>query len=84
MGESIKDFDQIKQQATRHFSKLYTSEGNIDEDISNSLLSNIPIKISEDDNLKLNQQIEEEEIEKAINQFHQNKAPGPDAFTPLL
>jgi hypothetical protein len=80
-GDIIKDFDQIKQQATRHFSKLYTSERNIDEDISNSLLTHIPIKISEEDNLKLNQQIEEEEILKAINQFHLDKAPGPDGFT---
>jgi hypothetical protein len=37
--------------------------------------------ISQMDNLKLNRPIEEDEIFKVIQQFHQDKAPGPDGFT---
>jgi hypothetical protein len=55
----IKEFDQIKQQTSSHFSKLYTSERNSEEDLIDSLLTHIPSKISEEDNHKLNQQIEE-------------------------
>jgi hypothetical protein len=59
-GESICDFDQIKQQATSHYNKLYSSEGDLDNDLSNHFLSHIPHLISEVDNLKLNKPIEEE------------------------
>jgi hypothetical protein len=69
-GETISDFDQIKQQATKHFTELYSSEGDIDKELSNLFLSHIPHMISENDNLKLNKPVEEDEIFKAINQFH--------------
>jgi hypothetical protein len=80
-GEIIKDFDQIKQQTTNHFHKLYTSNGRSEEDLVDSLLSHIPRKITDEDNLNLNRQIEEAEILKAINQFNEDKALGPDGFT---
>jgi hypothetical protein len=62
MGEIIKEFDQIKQQTSNHFLKLYTLERTSEEDSTDSLLTHIPSKISEEDNHKLNQQIEEKEI----------------------
>jgi hypothetical protein len=49
--------------------------------LSNIFLSHLPSLISEEDNQKLNRQIEEEEILQEINQFHPDKAPGPDGFT---
>jgi hypothetical protein len=59
MREIIKDFDQIKKQTSSHFLNLYTSEIISKEDSTDSLLTHIPSKISEVDNHKLNQQIEE-------------------------
>jgi hypothetical protein len=75
-GEIIKDFDQIKQQTTNHFHKLYTSNGRAEDDLVDSLLRHIPSKITDEDNLNLNRQIEEAEILKAINQFNEDKALG--------
>jgi hypothetical protein len=80
-GEIIKDFDQIKQQTTNHFHKLYTTNGREEDEIVDALLRHIPGKLTEDDNLHLNRQIEEAKILKAINQFNEDKAPGPDGFT---
>jgi hypothetical protein len=76
-GEIIKEFDQIKQQTSSHFLKLYTSDRRPEEAPTDSLLSHIPSKILDEDNLKLNRQIEEEKILKAINQFNEDKALGP-------
>jgi hypothetical protein len=66
-GEILKDFDQIKQQTTNHFHKLYTSNSRSEEDLVDSLLNHSPRKITDEDNLNLNCQIEEAEILKAIN-----------------
>ena len=79
--ETISDFDQIKQQDTEHFTELYPSEGDINKERSNLFLSYTPHMISEIDYLNLNRPIEEDEIFKAIQQFHLDKAPGPDGFT---
>jgi hypothetical protein len=56
-GETITDFEQIKQQATNKFTKLYSSEGNIDKDLSNLFLSHTLLMISRMDNIKLNMPI---------------------------
>jgi hypothetical protein len=80
-GETIKEFDQIKQQTSSHFLKLYTSNRRSKEAPSESLLGHIPSKISNENNLKLNRQIEETKILKAINQFNKDKAPKPNGFT---
>jgi hypothetical protein len=58
-GEIIKEFDQIKKKTSSHFLKLYTSDRRSEEVSTNSLLNHIPRKISEEDNHKLNRQIEE-------------------------
>jgi hypothetical protein len=81
MGEIIKEFDQIKKKTSNHFLNLYTLEIILEEDSTNSLLTQIPRKISEEDNHKLNKQIEQKEILKSINQFNEDKALGPDGFT---
>jgi hypothetical protein len=80
-GEILKDFDQIKQQASMHFHNLYTTNGRAEDEIADAFLRHIPGKVSEEDNLHLNRQIAEAEILKAIDQFNEDKAPGPDGFT---
>jgi len=81
-GEIIQDFEEIKQQATRHFIHLYMKEGDLNEELSNSFISYLPkFLVSEDGNQDLNKQIEDEEILKEINQFNLDKALGPDGFT---
>jgi hypothetical protein len=38
-GEIISDFDQIKQQDTNHFSKLYSEQGDLEKEPSNIFLT---------------------------------------------
>jgi len=80
-GEILKDFDQIKQQASLHFHNLYTTNGRAKDEIAYAFLMTIPGKVMEEDNLHLNRQIAEAEILKEIDQFNEDKAPGPDGFT---
>ena len=75
-GEILKDFNQIKQQASRHFQNLYTTSGRDEEQIVDSFLRHIPSKITEEDNTHLDKPIEEAEILKVLNQFHEDKALG--------
>jgi hypothetical protein len=80
-GKNIKEFDQIKEQTFNHFLKLYTSNRRSEEALVDSLLSHIQSKILNEDNLKLNRQIEKAEILKEINRFNEDKSLGPDGFT---
>jgi hypothetical protein len=80
-GEILKDIAQIKKHASSHFQNLYTTSG-IDEDhLSEAFLQHIPLKITEFDNILLDKPIEEAEILRFLNQFQDDKAPGPDGFT---
>jgi len=58
----IKEFDHIKLQTSNHFIKLYTSDRISEESLADSLLSHIPRKFLDEDNLKLNRKIEEAKI----------------------
>jgi hypothetical protein len=81
-GEVVSSFEEIKKLATLHYIKLYSEEGEMDEELCEQFLSHIPLKIKEEDNLELNKPVTEEEILAAINQFNPNKAPGSmDGFT---
>jgi hypothetical protein len=73
-GETIQDFEEIKQHATRFYSQLYMKSRDLDVDMRNKFISHLPQLVSEEDNLELNKQVEEEEIMKAINQFNPDKA----------
>jgi hypothetical protein len=80
-GETIQDFDQIKKHASSHFQSLYTTSGKDNDHLSDLFLQHIPPKITEAENHLLDRPIEEVEILRALNQFHKDKAPGPDGFT---
>jgi hypothetical protein len=44
-------------------------------------LSTTPNLIQEDINLKLMEEVTQQEIKDAVDQMHPDKAPGPDRFT---
>jgi hypothetical protein len=80
-GETLQDCDQIKIHTSSHFQALYTASGKDDDHLSDLFLQHIPSKITKGDNHLLDRPIEEEEISRALNHFHEDKAPGPDGFT---
>jgi hypothetical protein len=45
-GEILKDFNQIKHQASIHFHNLYTTFGRVEEEIADSFLRHIPGKVT--------------------------------------
>ncbi|XP_024172006.1 uncharacterized protein LOC112178017 [Rosa chinensis] len=65
----------------RYYEKLFTSsvptlgEGDL------SFVTNI---LSDEENTRLNSEIKEEEVYKALKQMHPSKAPGPDGFSPAF
>jgi hypothetical protein len=80
-GETLQDFDKIKQHASSHFHSLYTTSGKDEDHLSDLFLQHIPSKVTKADNYLLDRPIEEVEILRALNQFQDDKAPGPDGFT---
>jgi hypothetical protein len=80
-GTKIDDPHQIQEEAKLHFQALLTEDGNIDINVQESLLQNIPSKISQEDNYMINQEVTEKELHEALFQLHPDKAPGPDGFT---
>jgi hypothetical protein len=80
-GQQIDSYEEIKEEAYHHFSSLYQQpiEDTTQEE-NNKLLENIPILVTNEENIQLTQEITEEEICKAIWSLDPDKASGPDSF----
>lgn len=81
LGETIKTFEEIKQESFSHFQDLYSEENNLDFNSAHSFLSTIPKVIIEDENLELTKVIIEREVRNAIWSLDSDKAPSPDGFS---
>ena len=77
-GKSYETQDSIKEAVTAHFRNLLTEEKS-EEDYS-SILQYMTAEVTQEMNSKLTQDIEEEEVQKAVWSLHPDKAPGPDGF----
>ena len=78
-GREIRDQEEIKEAASRHFCALLTVDNH---PINNAeFLSLIENKISVDQNNELDQEVTTEEIEGSVFSMAQDKARGPDGFT---
>lgn len=77
-GNNYDTQDSIKEAATIHFKNL-PAEDKIEEDYS-SILQYMTKEVTQETNSRLTQEVEEEEVQKAIWSLHPDKAPGPDGF----
>ena len=73
----ISNFEDIKTEATRHFSDLFNAQPII-EDVE--LLNLVPNTIKNNDNEILIQIITMDEIKKVVDGMEDDRAPGPDGY----
>eukprot|EP00253_Pinus_taeda_P015524 PITA_15524 len=77
-GNRYSTQESIKEAATRHFCKLLTEDKGA-KDYSN-MLQYLPKGVTQEMNINLNKEVEEEEIKTTIWSLHPDKAPGPNGF----
>ena len=73
----ITKFEEIKEEASRHFKDLFMAQPVI-EDVD--LLQLIPSAINYNDNESLKQSITMEEIKLVVDSMEEDRAPGPDGY----
>jgi len=76
-GILISNFNDVKAEATRHFSDLFKEQPIGD---ASDLLNFIPKAINNIQNEDLNQIVTLEEIKQAIDGMEDDRAPGPDGY----
>jgi exonuclease III len=71
----------IRKASFETFRTLYSETQRSSIDPQMYPLSTVPNLIKEDINLKLVEEVTQQEIKDAVDQMHPDKAPGPDGFT---
>lgn len=79
--ETVSYFEQIKVAAYKYLERLYKEDNNIDLDLVENMLANIPTLISSEDNEKLNSLVMEEEVWGVIHQMNPDKASNPNGYS---
>lgn len=80
-GERVEAHEDMEKEFTTYFQDILKErEGNRDAEIR-AITQHIPRIITEEHNIKLLQPTYLREIEEAMNQLKDGKAPGPDGFT---
>ena len=74
----INDLEEIKIEATRHFSKIYSAENDIIT--GNEDMELIPQTIKKQENTRLIKRIVVEELKEVVGDMKDDKAPGPYGF----
>eukprot|EP00253_Pinus_taeda_P009705 PITA_09705 len=80
-GEKIEMHEGIEKEFTNYFKKAYQETEINRIPAINRLTQNIPRIITEEHNSLLIQPITMQEVEEAVKQMKEGKAPGPDGFT---
>ena len=73
----INNFEDIKEEAFRHFRELFTAQPVIEDA---DMLHLIPSAVKYNDNESLKQSITMEEIKLAVDSMEEDRAPGPDGY----
>ena len=73
----ITQFEEIKAEATRHFSELFKAQP-LMEDVD--LLNLIPSAVTNNDNENLKELVTLTEIKNVVDNMEDDRAPGPDGF----
>ncbi|OMP12130.1 reverse transcriptase [Corchorus capsularis] len=76
-GEWVENEDEILGTFQKFYEKLFTSGGSNNW---RNILDNIPALVSEDMNIDLLRDVEDEEIKAAVFELGALKAPGPDGY----
>jgi len=80
-GTIVTEFTEIKNVAKSHFEYLYTQREESNQINFETMLENIPYKITNAENYDLSRPILEDQIHSAIWILNPDKAPEPDHFT---
>ena len=83
-GTSTSDCDEILEEFTSYFQKLYKPNENTDYSLQKTLVESFSKenKIPEELSAELEEPISIHEFEEAIDNLNVNGAPGPDGLTP--
>ena len=73
--------ESITDTAISYFKKIYTTSS---PTRINEVISAIPRHVTEDMNIELTKTFTKEEVLKALQQLHPNKAPGPDGMSAIF
>ncbi|XP_020970175.1 uncharacterized protein LOC110268393 [Arachis ipaensis] len=80
-GSWIEDRKEIMKHIEERFDALFTSSNNTN---CESVIRNIPVRVTESMNRELISEVTEEEIRKAVFSMGSLKAPGPDGLNGLF
>lgn len=78
-GEIVEGNEKILEEIKYFYEDLFSARG-VEEEEKKKLLNQIKVKVSEEDKKECDQEIREEEIERAINQLNKKKSPGIDGL----
>jgi hypothetical protein len=78
---TISDQEGIRQAAFETFGTLYSETQRASIDPQRYPLSIVPSLLKDEINLRLVEEVTQQEIREALDQMHPDKAPGPDGFT---
>eukprot|EP00253_Pinus_taeda_P036000 PITA_36000 len=80
-GAKVEEHKEIEQTLLNHFQQVHReTEGDRQREIR-KITSNIPKLVTDDHNELLMRPIEPQEVDEAMAQMKDGKAPGPDGFT---
>lgn len=81
-GQTTRDLKEINDTFKSFYTKLYTSESRENPTLLDTFFDKLDIPlIRPEDKEHLEKPITKEEIDQAINQMQNSKAPGPDGYT---
>ena len=79
-GMLVEGTEQILDVTHAFYKDLYSKEPE-DTDLQDEFLSNLSIKLSEEDKAKLDEDFSKEELQDALKDLKRNKSPGSDGLT---
>ena len=77
----VETREEIEEELSSYFKGILTEDNNTREQEIAQITDLIPRSVSREDNENLNKPISMQEVEEALSQMAQGKAPGPDGFT---
>lgn len=78
-GEIVEGNERILEEIKDFYEDLFSARG-VEEQDKKTLLNQIKAKVSEEDKKECDQDIKEEEIDRAISQLNKRKSPGIDGL----
>lgn len=80
-GELDSDKKYLEKDAVQHFKEVYSKDRAVSFEAQMKILQHIPRFFSEEEGVKVGEEVSLDEIERALNCFGKSKSPGPDGWT---